>query len=76
MEISVRALASELHGMLIGGFFLMAVFGIMVELFRSRYVKQPSELTARGQSLKRVYLVVTAALGWVAVLLGAYIVYP
>ena len=34
MEISIRALASELNGMLAGGFFLMAVFGIIVELFR------------------------------------------
>ena len=76
MEISLRALASELHGMLFGGFFLMAVFGVIVELFRSKYAKQPSELTARGQSLKRFYLVATAALGWIAVLLGAYIVYP
>jgi hypothetical protein len=76
MEISVRALASELHGMFIGGFFLMAVFGVMVELFRSKYVKQPSELTARGQSLRSFYLLVTPALGWIAVLLGAYIVYP
>lgn len=76
MEISVRALTSELHGMLMGGFFLMAVFGVMVELLRSHYAKQPSELTARGQSLKNVYLFATAALGWIAVLLGAYIVYP
>jgi hypothetical protein len=76
MEISVRALASELHGMFIGGFFLMAVFGVIVELFRSKYVKQPSELTTRGQSLRSFYLFVTPALGWIAVLLGAYIVYP
>jgi PadR family transcriptional regulator len=34
MELSVRALASELHGMFVGGFFLMAVFGVMLELFR------------------------------------------
>ncbi len=76
MEISVRALASEIHGMLIGGFFLMAVFGVIVELFRSAFVKQPSELTSRGYSLKRLYLIVTAGVGWAAVLLGAYIVYP
>jgi hypothetical protein len=76
MEISARALASELHGMLFGGFFLMALFGIIVELFRSSFVKQPSELTARGYSLKRLYLTVTVAMGWAAVLLGAYIVYP
>lgn len=76
MEISVRALASELHGMLFGGFFLMAVFGIIVELLRSKYANQPSELTAGGQSLRRFYLGATAALGWIAVLMGAYIVYP
>ena len=76
MEMSVRALASETHGMLIGGFFLMAVFGVMVEMFRSTFVKQPSELTARGRSLKKFYLIVTAGLGWAAVFLGAYIVYP
>ena len=76
MEISARALASELHGMLIGGFFLMAVFAVIVELFRSKYATQPFELTARGQSLRRFFLIATAVLGWLAVLLGAYIVYP
>jgi hypothetical protein len=76
MEISARTLASELHGMLIGGFFLMAAFGVIVELFRSKYAKQPFELSARGQLLKRFYLFATAALGWIAVLLGAYILYP
>ncbi len=76
MEITVRALASEIHGMLFGGFFLMAIFGVVVELFRSAHVEEPSKLTARGYSLERLYLIVTAGLGWVAVLLGAYIVYP
>lgn len=76
MEISFRALCSEMHGMLIGGFFLMAVFGVIVELLRSAFVKQPSELTTRGYQLKRFYLIVTAGLGWLAVLLGAYVVYP
>jgi len=76
MEITVQSLASVIHGILIGGFFLMAIFGVVVELFRSTFVKPPSELTARGSSLERLYLIVTAGLGWAAVLLGAYIVYP
>lgn len=76
MEVSIHALASELPGMFIGGFFLMAVFGVIVELFRSKYAKQPSELTTRGQSLKHFYFFSTAALGWAAVLLAAYVVYP
>lgn len=76
MEITVRALVSDIHGMLFGGFFVMAIFGVVVELFRSTYVKQESELTARGLSLKGIYLISTAAVGWTAVLLGAYAVYP
>jgi len=76
MEITLRALASEVHGMLFGGFFVMAIFGVVVELFRSSHARQPSELTARGYSLERLYLIGTAGLGWAAVLLGAYIVYP
>lgn len=76
MEISVRALFSDIHGMLFGGFFLMAIFAVVVELFRSIFVKQPSDLNARGQWLKGFYLIVTVGVGWAAVILGAYIVYP
>jgi hypothetical protein len=76
VEISARTLASELHGMLIGGFFLMAVFGVIVELLRSHYLRQPSEFSDQGQLLKYLYLIGTAGLGWFTVLLGAYVVYP
>ena len=76
MEVTLRELATAGHGMLFGGFFLMAVFGVVVELARSAHEKEASQLTARGRSLERAYLVATAALGWAAVLLGAYVVYP
>jgi hypothetical protein len=76
MEITVRSLVSGVHGLLFGGFFLMAIFGLVVELCRSAYAKEGPELTERGYSLERVYLIVTAGLGWVAVLSGAYVVYP
>jgi hypothetical protein len=76
MEVTVRSFVSGAHGLLFGGFFLMAIFGIVVELCRSAYAKEAPELTARGYSLERVYLVVMAGLGWVAVLTGAYVVYP
>ena len=76
MEISARAFATAVHGMLFGGFFLLAAFGLMVELVRSRYARQPSELSGSGYSLAALYLVITAAIGWIAVLLGAYVVYP
>ncbi|HTU49573.1 MAG TPA: hypothetical protein VMF56_03210 [Acidobacteriaceae bacterium] len=76
MEISSRALVTQVHGMLFGVFFLLLVFGMVVELCRSSFTSQPSQLSAKGLSLQRFYLVFTAVVGWFAVLTGAYIVYP
>ena len=76
MEISSRALLTQIHGMLFGVFFLLLVFGMFVELCRSSLTSQPSQLNAKGLSLQRFYLVLTAIVGWAAVLSGAYIVYP
>lgn len=76
MQISVRALITATHGMLFGGFFVMAVFALVAELVRSAYSAQSSELTQRGRSLATLYLYVTAGLGWAAVFAGAYLVYP
>jgi uncharacterized membrane protein len=76
MEITVRALITLIHGMLFGAFFLMAIYGLVVELYRSAYVEQPSRLTPRGYSLERIYLFSMVGLGWAAVLTGAYVIYP
>jgi uncharacterized membrane protein len=76
MEITLRTLITQIHGMLFGVFFLLAIYGVVVELCRSVYAKHPSEPTARGYSLERLYLICMVALGWAAVLSGAYIVYP
>jgi len=62
--------------MLFGAFFLMAVYGLVVELYRSAYVEQPSGLTAKGYSRERLYLICMVGLGWAAVLTGAYLIYP
>lgn len=76
MEITLRSLVTLIHGMLFGAFFLMAIYGLMVEHVRSAHLKHPCDLTARGYSLERLYLIVTVTLGWAAVLTGAYIIYP
>jgi hypothetical protein len=76
MEITLRALITLIHGMLFGAFFLMAIYGLVVELFRSAYVEQPSQLTTKGYFRERLYLNCMVGLGWAAVLTGAYIVYP
>ncbi|MGB8480969.1 MAG: hypothetical protein WCE63_19360 [Acidobacteriaceae bacterium] len=76
MEISTRTLATQIHGMFFGVFFLLLIYGMLVELCRSSFTSQPSQLSAKGKSLQHFYLVLTAIAGWLAVLSGAYIVYP
>jgi hypothetical protein len=69
MELTFRELVTTAHGMLFGGFFLMALFGLLVLLLD----RPPAEPTPRWQSF---YLVAMAVFGWAAVLTGAYIIYP
>ncbi len=76
MEMTLRAFITATHGIFFGVFFLLALYGVVVALCRSAHAKQPSELTARGIFLERLYLLGMVVLGWAAVLLGAYAVYP
>jgi hypothetical protein len=78
MELTQRELVTAIHGMLFGSFFLMAIFGAFVlllqlsnpELCASESAAHP---TPRWQT---IYLIAMVALGWAAVLSGAYIIYP
>jgi hypothetical protein len=76
MEITLRAFVTIVHGMLFGGFFLLAIYGLVVERFRSACFERNPGITPRGISLERFYLFSMATLGWAAVLTGAYIIYP
>ena len=76
MEISVRDLMSVMHGVMFGGFFAMGAFGVAVGLWRMAHEEDGNALKERGYRAERIYLIVMAALGWAAVLTGAYIVYP
>ncbi|HKV24249.1 MAG TPA: hypothetical protein VJN93_06620 [Candidatus Acidoferrum sp.] len=76
MQVSPRALITAIHGLLFGGFFLLAVFGVVVELIRSAFASETSELTNSGRFLASLYLWMTAFLAWAAVALGTYFVYP
>jgi hypothetical protein len=75
MEITQRELITAIHGMLFGGFFLMAVFGafvLLLELSNSDHCDaQPP-----ARPWQTAYLVLVAVLGWAAVLTGAYVIYP
>jgi len=72
MEITFREFVTAIHGMLFGGFFLMALFGAIVLLQGA-----PQEgSVAPVPRWRDVYLVGMVALGWAAVLSGAYVIYP
>lgn len=75
MHVSGRDLVTMIHGMLFGGLFLLAGFGAMVLAYRSLATRE-AELTDAGRRWERVYLLLMVALGWAAVLTGAYVVYP
>ena len=71
MEISLRELVTGIHGMLFGGFFLLALFGMIVVLLERR--EMVAATPTKGAT---VYLVALVAAGWLAVLSGGYIIYP
>ena len=76
MQLTTRELLTALHGMLFGGFFLMAIFGLVMELIRSRHRSAHVELTPRGRTLESWFLILMAAFGWLAVFTGTYVIYP
>jgi hypothetical protein len=75
MEITVRGLWTLIHGMGFGALYLLACSGAAVELFRLTSSAAPAATPAQERFLK-LYLITMVVLAWVAVLTGAYIVYP
>jgi hypothetical protein len=71
MELTLRELVTTVHGMLFGGFFLMAIFGAIVLLVEEGHTPSGSH-----RPWQTAYLITMTVLGWLAVLSGAYIVYP
>ena len=76
MEITTHTFWTLVHGMGFGGLYLLACSGAIVELWRRYAPGAPAEPSTRDERFFRIYLVAMAALGWLAVLTGAYIVYP
>jgi len=76
MEITARSFWTLVHGMGFGALYLLACSGALVELYRRYGTHSPSLPTERDEKFLRVYLVAMAALAWLAVLTGAYIIYP
>ncbi|MGA2437208.1 MAG: hypothetical protein ABSF57_01685 [Acidobacteriaceae bacterium] len=79
MEITLRELVTMIHGMLFGGFFLLALFGAFVLLLEQSNPDRIAAETRPGRPVPRwqtIYLIAMVALGWAAVLSGATIIYP
>jgi len=76
MEITQRELVTMLHGMLFGGYYLLALFGALV-LLLERSSHNPDATSAQPtHRWQTIYFFLLIATGWAAVLSGAYIIYP
>jgi len=75
MEITARSLWTLIHGMGFGALYLLACSGALVELYR--FTSHTSVESASGnERFLKSYLVGMAVLAWLAVLTGAFLVYP
>ena len=76
MEITARALWTLIHGMGFGALYLLACSGALVELYFFTISPCPSESSLTHERFLKVYLITMVLLAWLAVLTGAYIIYP
>jgi hypothetical protein len=76
MEISLRDLLTVLHGMGFVALFMLAFSGAVWELHRVWSASHHDIPEPKGRMILRVYLVGMVTLAWLAVLSGAYIIYP
>jgi hypothetical protein len=76
MDITTRAVWTLIHGMGFGGLYLLACTGAIVELWRRYSPAASGPLGERDEAFLRAWLTSMAVLAWLAVLSGAYIIYP
>jgi hypothetical protein len=77
LEITTRSLWTLIHGMGFGALYLLAGTGAIYALYQSFHPAQntPASIQQSGRLLG-IYLSVMAALAWLTVLTGTYIIYP
>lgn len=76
MDTTARALWTMIHGMGFGALYLLTCSGAIVELARRYRSTDASQSTHRDARFLQLYLTAMAVLAWLAVLTGAYIIYP
>ena len=76
MEITTRSLWTLIHGMGFGALYLLAGSGAIAFLYQ-RFPAYAAAAASPGRDrLLGIYLAVMAALAWLTVLTGTYIIYP
>ena len=76
MEMTSRAIWTLIHGMGFGGLYLLACSAAIFELWRRYAPGGAAVASATDERFLRNYLIAMAVLAWLAVLTGAYVVYP
>lgn len=76
MEITARGFWTMIHGMGFGALYLLACSGAIVELWHRYRPSGPAPPAAGDERFLQSYLVAMAVLAWLAVLTGAYVIYP
>jgi hypothetical protein len=76
MEITTRSLWTLVHGMGFGALYLLAGSGAIVLLYLRSSTEAQTQAPPASDRLLGIYLAVMAALAWLAVLTGTYIIYP
>jgi len=76
MEISARGLWTLMHGMGFGALYLLACSGAVIELRRWNRASDGNETATRDAAFLKWYLMAMAALAWMTVLTGTYVIYP
>ena len=76
MEISTRSFWELVHGMGFGGLYLLACSAALVELARHYAPGDEKAVTNGDVIFLRSWLIAMAAIAWITVLTGAYVIYP
>jgi hypothetical protein len=76
MEITTRSLWTLVHGMGFGALYLLACSGAIVLLYLRSSADVQTQASPAGGRFLSIYLITMAALAWLAVLSGTYIIYP
>lgn len=76
MELSYRDLITVLHGIGFGALFMLAFSGAIGVVYATTLSGAEPPSSLRHNRMFRFYLISMAALAWLTVLSGSYLVYP